>query len=346
MPDPTDVSRQSALVQASAARLPIRSAQEESSGGPKYYDVPLLQKPVWRWEIASYFFLGGLSAGSYIISRLARHFISSDGGSLERTAAVIAATAVVPCAPLLIIDLGDPKRFHHMLRVVKLSSPMNLGAWALTGFSIAATCNAGAALLPGAGRQLAARTGARHYGPAAFAADAAGIPLALVMAGYTGVLLSATSTPIWCRSMWLGPLFSTSSLSAGTSAISLVIHGRRLLNGRTHRDAAAGKLKTVDAVLHMAEAATLAGYIKSAGELAKPLTQGRRKPMLAVAIGGMVAATILNEIPARGQTKNALKVASALCGLAGAFALRWAIVYAGHDSAADPAAARQVSKAK
>lgn len=107
MPDPTDVSRQSALVTASAARLPIRSAQDDSPGGPAYYNVPLLQKPVWRWEIASYFFLGGLAAGSYIISRLARHFITADGGSLERTAAVIAAAAVVPCAPLLIIDLGS-----------------------------------------------------------------------------------------------------------------------------------------------------------------------------------------------------------------------------------------------
>src|SRR5260370_7689768 len=32
----------------------------------------------------------------------------------------------------LVLDLGDPLRFHHMLRVFKPSSPMSLGTWCLT----------------------------------------------------------------------------------------------------------------------------------------------------------------------------------------------------------------------
>src|SRR5207302_100865 len=47
----------------------------------------------------------------------------------------LAAMALVPCAPLLIADLGRPDRFHHMLRIFKPLSPMNLGAWTLTGFT-------------------------------------------------------------------------------------------------------------------------------------------------------------------------------------------------------------------
>ena len=40
---------------------------------------------------------------------------------------------------LLVLDLGDPLRFHHMLRVFKPSSPMSLGTWSLTVYSLPLT---------------------------------------------------------------------------------------------------------------------------------------------------------------------------------------------------------------
>ena len=30
---------------------------------PTYYDYPVLQEPLWHWEIYWYFFFGGLAAG-------------------------------------------------------------------------------------------------------------------------------------------------------------------------------------------------------------------------------------------------------------------------------------------
>ena len=47
--------------------------------------------------------------------------------------------SLLPCPPLLIADLGDPKRFHHMLRVFKPGSPMSVGTWTLLTYSGAAT---------------------------------------------------------------------------------------------------------------------------------------------------------------------------------------------------------------
>src|SRR6266567_4562737 len=58
---------------------------------------------------------------------------------LARAAYDVSFLTVLPCPPLLIADLGRPERFHHMLRVFKPMSPMNLGAWTLTGFSIPLT---------------------------------------------------------------------------------------------------------------------------------------------------------------------------------------------------------------
>src|ERR1051325_9204468 len=98
-----------------------------------YQDVPILKPPTWKNEIASYFFIGGVSGGASVIAALADLF---GGHSLKRLAHVahwVAFLTLLPCPPLLIADLGVPSRFHHMLRVFKPSSPMNFGSWVLTG---------------------------------------------------------------------------------------------------------------------------------------------------------------------------------------------------------------------
>ena len=46
----------------------------------------------------------------------------------------------------LVLDLGQPSRFHHMLRVVKPSSPMSLGTWCLTAYSLPLTVAAACSL--------------------------------------------------------------------------------------------------------------------------------------------------------------------------------------------------------
>ncbi len=142
MPGDIAIQRQSNIHRAAPVADPalpystsnITSAQAPQSE-PSYYDIPMLKAPVWKWEIASYFFLGGLSAGAYILARMAERFGGEKFKDLTQAGTAIAAASVLPCPPLLIHDLGDPKRFHHMLRVWKPSSPMNLGTWVLTAYS-------------------------------------------------------------------------------------------------------------------------------------------------------------------------------------------------------------------
>ncbi len=102
---------------------------------PSYYDVPLLKKPVWSWEIATYFFFGGLSAGAYVLGRAAERGGGRKYRDLTRMASYVALGTLMPCPPLLIADLGDPKRFHHMLRVWKPGTPMNFGTWSIVAYS-------------------------------------------------------------------------------------------------------------------------------------------------------------------------------------------------------------------
>src|SRR5258707_8726809 len=100
--------------------------------------------PDWTWYILFYFFLAGLSGGSYVIATLLR---LSDR-SYEPAARVgfyLAFATILACPVLLTLDLGQPLRFWHMLVNTtpgnqglnfKYSSPMSVGALALVAFSV------------------------------------------------------------------------------------------------------------------------------------------------------------------------------------------------------------------
>ncbi len=309
-----------------------------------YYDISMLKQPTWKTEVASYFFLGGLSAGAYLVSRMADRFGGERLRPVTRAGTAVAAVTVVPCAPLLIADLGDPKRFHHMLRVWKPSSPMNLGAWTLTAYSGAVA----AAVLrewlldrPDDGERgmLGRLTDAALLA----VTDAAGVPVALLLAGYTGVLLSATSTPVWSKNPWLGPMFSASALSTGAEAVRLVLGLTAALRGEPTGEADEA-LKKIDAFAHVAEALTAAGFGAAAGSLAKPLTSGQAALPFWGAALGLMAGEVLNHLPLSGRAKRWSGILASLAGLAGGYALRWAIVHAGPPSANDPRAAREASR--
>jgi formate-dependent nitrite reductase membrane component NrfD len=364
---------------------PRKKKQAET---PKsYYDVPMLKPPVWKWEIATYFFLGGLSAGAYCIARMASRFGGKRYQDITEAGTLIAAAAFAPCPPLLIRDLGDMKRFHYMLRVFKPNSPMNLGSWTLSGYGAFVTLAAlnewrkgrnapPAALETGrhggkidgeTGRsklnQNASVSGKRMQNKQAedrdgalenpvlngvinAALDGGGVPLALLLAGYTGVLLSTSSTPLWARKNWLGALFSASAISTGASAIELAL---QMKSPNAEDRPSHAPLKTIETAAKMAEAVTLAGYLTEAGKLAAPITKGKYAPHLwGGAVGaGIFGSALLGAIPVKNpQTRRVLRITGAVAGMAGGLALRWAISQGGHVSGKDPQAARDASRSK
>lgn len=323
----TDVER------SGASAIPL-----DALTGPSYYDIPILKKPVWSWEIGCYFFLGGLSAGSYILARVAERLGGDRYRAVTRAGTAIAMGALMPCPILLIDDLGQRSRFHHMLRVFKPRSPMNLGSWVLTGYSGILFVTAVNEWFGGAERR-------GMLGRAALLVlDAAGVPLALLFSGYTGVLLSATSTPVWTRNPWLGPLFTASAIGNAASAISLALEVDEAVSGSSHDAVGAEPLEKIDTAARLAEAATLTGYLSTAGSLAKPLTHGEKAPYFWGAAAGLAVSEVLKRAPVGGRAGRLLKAASAVIGVAGGLALKWAMQQAGAPSAADPEANRQSSR--
>ncbi|MDB5304432.1 MAG: polysulfide reductase [Phycisphaerales bacterium] len=329
--------------QPAGPQAPSVHDYKSPTGEPSYYDVSFLQPPVWKWEIAAYFFLGGVAAGAYVIGRTAERFGGRKYSALTKAATYTSFAALLPSPPLLIHDLGDPRRFHHMLRVWKPQTPMNLGSWVLTGFGAAASAAVLREYLKTASPEERSVTSKIVDGTLLLISDAAGVPLALMLGGYTGVLLSCTANPIWCRNTWLGPLFMSSAIGTGAMATSLVLSA---MGETSPDDESLRALDTIDTVSNLGEAVFLGAYLRSLGRNAYPLTRGKWSPHIWGGVAGLAASEILKYLPLRGRAKRWANIGSALSGLAAGFSLRWALVHAGKDAANDPATARRSSRPK
>jgi len=114
---------------------------------------------------------------------------------------------------LLVTDLGDPLRFHHMLRVFKPGSPMSVGTWCLTIFSLPLTAAAALSLLAEFGFDFEwSRIGA----------VAVGLLPGFGSAAYKGVLLSTNAQPGWKDARWLGGYLTNSALLIGCGELQVL----------------------------------------------------------------------------------------------------------------------------
>jgi len=184
-----------------------------------YYARPVVKASPWTADIPAYLFLGGLAGGS---SLLAAGADLTGNAALRRPTRITALVAILASFAALVHDLGRPSRFHHMLRVAKVTSPMSVGTWILTAFGplagVAAVAEA-ASLLPrtGAGGVL------RRVLPGA--GRGAGVAAALLgpaVASYTAVLLTDTATPSWHDGHRDMPFVFVGSAAAAAGGMGMV----------------------------------------------------------------------------------------------------------------------------
>lgn len=304
---------------------------------PSYYDYPVLKAPVWKWEIVWYFFFGGLAAGCYIIASLAALFGSREDRATARTGYYLSLLALLPCPPLLIKDLGRPERFLNMLRIFKLRSPMSMGVYGL----IALSFFSGITAVIQAARDgvLGAWWGARWLARLPQRAIAApGAFFATFLGGYTGVLLAATSVPLWSRSKLLGGVFISSALSTSSALIGLVL---RLFGapGRALR-----KLERLEWAALLVEITGLLAFLRTSGRAARPLVgthpdEKGRTFWSAVFGGGLLLPWLLQSASLLSRRSEKRKsgrgILISLLVLLGGYFLRKTIVEAGHTSSKD-----------
>lgn len=286
-----------------------------------------------------YFWLGGMAGGAYLTASAAGLFGDADDRRATGSGFYVAAAAALPCTPLLIADLGRPERFHHMLRIFKPLSPMNLGAWTLAGFTPIAVGRA-ASQAGSEGRLPSLLSSLTRLIPRGLL-DFGGSLFGLVLAGYTGVLLAATNVPLWAKSKLLPAVFTASGVSSGAAAVAWA--ARRDARRQTLK-----KLEAIETAGAVGELALIAGFVAQSGRAAKPLREGPFALAFwlgAVGLGNIVP-LLLRGVGRLGdeRTERRLGRLAALCTIAGSLALRWSIFEAGKVSAQDQAASFDLSK--
>jgi formate-dependent nitrite reductase membrane component NrfD len=174
---------------------------------PEYASVPVL---AYDWTVVTYFFLGGLSAGAFLFSVVATHW-KQELRPLAKAPALIAPVALAIGMLFLLLDLGKPFRAYRLLVHFNPGSALSWGVWFLNVFLVLSVAHAWLTLK---GR---ADTGRK---PAVI-----GVPFALLVAAYTGVLLTQSpGKPLW-HSALVPALFVNGALISGIAVALLASAG-------------------------------------------------------------------------------------------------------------------------
>ena len=238
---------------------------------------PEVHMPGWEWYyVATYFFIGGVSAGAYFIGTLAELFGSERHREISRTGFYIAFPLILLTPPLLIADLGRPGRFWHLLfhansgfPYVNLQSPLSVGSWALLLFGAMAFLSFLDNLVSEGKLQSAPFAKAYSRVPRKGYAVVGSIA-GFFVAGYTGVLLNMTARPFWAATDPLvGALFVASGASTGAAAIYLAMIWRGKLT-----DPGLPGFERFDRLSKLLELFLAVGMVALAGKYAAPLMKG------------------------------------------------------------------------
>jgi formate-dependent nitrite reductase membrane component NrfD len=291
-----------------------------------YYERPLLKRPHWGWTVVTYLFLGGVMGGSGILVMVADDRPEREA-DLARSARYASFILAMACPAVLITHLGRPERFHHMMRIVKLKSVMSMGVWGLVAFSGPAALGAIGqlsrdGLLPKWIARLAPRP-VTNVLSGFFGA---------FIAGYTGVLLSATAIPVWGIGKRYIPAFSVCSGFASACALNA---GILALCGT---DRTRHKLERLELIASTAEMILLEAFRRHAGTIGEPMFGGAlgRKLRTYTQIGGIIGPAVLGLLPFGGRAKTLF---ATVMTMTGGYVLRETLIESAKLSADDPRAA-------
>ena len=294
----------------------------------------------WNVPIWVYLWLAGMAGGVYFAALLAERFAGIANGRLLRLATFLGIPLAGIGVLLLILELGNPLRFWHLLREFRTLSAMSLGTWILFAWVVVAGIMA--VIWLAELRLRLAESAIRALRQIMEPLSWLGLALSVLLMAYTGALLGTSNQPLWAGTVLLPSLFVVSAVSTGVALLVLAavtVPALRIPSGTV------GRLAEADAVLILVELVVLVTYaiwltgsgLVGAGEALRLLVMDGvlAAPFWAgvILLGLLIplALDLVNwgkEIRARGMTWLAV-AASSLCVLMGGLILRAVIVIGG-----------------
>ena len=274
--------------------------------------------------IAIYFYMTGMSAGSFLISTMSYGMGIKKFKPLGKVGVVLATLLLVLAPAFLIIDLGQPLRFWHLFPYLNFKSAITWGSFLLVAYPLNCVIY-GINMFKGNDKLT------KMFG-------LIGIPLAISVHGYTGFILAL----IKARALWntaLMPIyFLVSAMVSGIALMILVVFIQNLIrkDKQLNIDLAAdlGKILVItiifDLFLVLSDVLVLLNSDTEAKEGAAMLLTGNFRPyFLGVEIIlGSIIPLVLLLLPFTKRNPITLSFAAVLA-MIGVFAMRYVMVIGG-----------------
>jgi hypothetical protein len=242
---------------------------------PGYANRIVTKAPNWHGLVALDTLFNNMTTGLFLVAALGELAVPKLFAAVATPAYPIALALLLADLVCLALDLGDPLRFHHMLRVFKPTSPMSLGTWCLTVYALPLTVLAVVSILPTPALDWLRRP-----------AMILGLLPAFGTAVYKGVLLSTTAQPGWKDARWLGGYLASSAVMLGAAQLLL-------LCGMTGQLEAAAALRSTLELLLVLNAVTLGLVIADVrATLARAYESTTLSELALLVVGGGVLAPL------------------------------------------------------
>lgn len=168
----------------------------------------IVHQDAFGLNIAIYFYLTGLSAGSFILSTLAYGFGINQYKALGKTGVVLATLLLVIAPFFLLLHIGVPHRAWHLFFYLNWASPITWGSFLLVLYPI--NC-----IIYGYFMFKGKIKPTRVFG-------FIGIPLAIAVHGYTGFILAFGKARALWNTALMPILFLVSAIVSGIALMILV----------------------------------------------------------------------------------------------------------------------------
>lgn len=272
-----------------------------------------------------YFFLGGLAGGCFVLAVVSHAALGSAGHPLVLRGFVLAFPVLLVSAAILTIDLTRPGRFWRLFTRVKPISPVSMGSWALLVFGLLAAAAWFKVMIYALGPFLPEWVVRLVLALPLPWIEGPGLPVALFVAGYTGVLLNTSARPVWASQPLFGGLFFASALATSVALLFLWTSAERSLTETTLQ-----RLVRAEQLFLIAQLVLTAGFVGLAlrrvggrNSRLNELLRGRLSPLFHASwgIGALFPVAVLSLVPVRSKLAQAATVAVLLGGLAMRYAL-------------------------
>jgi len=277
---------------------------------PDYVAVPHM---AYNWMVAVYFFLGGLGAGAFLLS-VAANYWRQELKPVAKTASVVAPIAVAVGLFFLWLDLGMPFRVWRLFLSFNPRSALSWGVWFLNIFFVLSLINAWLSLKG----QTDKAKGVAYLG----------VPFAVLVGAYTGVLLGQSPGSALWHSALIPVLFLNGGLISGIAAAIIFSVKRESGELLSKLGKVVAWLVVLELGLLIVELLALFNGGTEGVEAANALLAGEFS-LLFIGVEVVLGALIPLLILLRSKVSPAaLAVASALV-LVGVFTMRYVIVIGG-----------------